>query len=348
MNFEPISKTITSLPALSVVGTLHDYERVLQTIVAKREKRLVRTGVTCLALYMTPDIFIKNLILPSTEATFTPTPRDLADFFVEDLHPTEYPDAAKALALNREVNGELTKALNSTSLVYQLSCHIIARLLDQLEKHPILGPLYKSKEILFLLKGSMAQKRVLKALRPDLAGMIENAFGSGGDNDCMFMINPARADFGKIHALLTNFTNQVLLRALPQLSAGQINIPAQQISAIQVLGSTLPVTASTRQSFHMYLKDGRQMRTNTSSEKANVYVSWNDTLDFKDECGNACQFSLIRIKYAFDVQHCTGTRTFGAEVLDIAISQRGDYQLQNDFEHYRDDGWITALSFNDI
>jgi hypothetical protein len=354
MNFETFPSFTPTFPALSVAGILHDYAWVLQAAAVKREKRLARARLACIALSSDPDAFFASLRLPAVGAEEPLTAQDLAVFFdcgdrsVEPSYETTTftpANADKEIALAREINGELTKGLNRTSVMYKVTCGYLWQLLEGLKKHCVLGPLYKSKEILFLLKGSMAQKRVLGAARPDLAVAIEEAFGSGGDNDCVFLINPARADFEATHATLASFVNRFLLAALPRLSAGSINHTARQISAIHVLGERLEVAPTSRQSFRVHREAGGLVYAPVTAARYNVYMSWNDALDFVNEQGGACQFTLLRIKHAFDVRHGTGIRAFGAEVLDVAIPRRGDALLQRNFEHYRDDGWVTDLSF---
>lgn len=339
------------LTFVSCAQVYHDYQYLLLCSGQKQEKRLRRFRFICSLLSYNPDQFLDTVTLPQPTAGVGVKADDVTSFFENgDADEVHYEpmllnsqDTDVDLEIKRAICAELTNGVNRTDDVYNITCGYVSRLLKFLKKNPILAKLFDEKEVIFVLKGSMAQKRVFKAAYPNRVVDIEAAFGNGGDNDCNVLINPRRPDFAAIHRMVVEGVHTFLLQEVPRISIGSVNSFAKAIDSITVAGVQLKVRAHQRQGFHLSADGSGATWCNLQVTRHPVYVSRNDTLDFKDELGNRAKFTLLRLKYAFEVSLHGKGKIFGGEVLDIAVPDQNEYRIGLEFAQYQSGKWTTEL-----
>jgi hypothetical protein len=340
-----------SLMAVSASQILHDYEYLLRCTGQKQEKRLARYRFICGLMGYNPDQFLDTVALPPATAGAAIAPEAVKDFFRGPASEEVYyglralrgSDDPARTEIKRAICAELTKAVNSNDTVYLVSCGYASRLQVFLRKNPVLAALFESRDALFLLKGSMAQKRVLAAAYPDRRADVEAAFGTGGDNDCTLLINPYLPGFAGIHAMACDAIHTWMLNNAPRIGNGSVTHTAGPVRQIEVGGVTLEARACTRQNFHICADAQGVAVLNAHVERERVYVSRNATIDFDDELQNRAKFELIRFKQAFEVSLGGQTRVFGGEILDIAVPWWAEYRLLAEFEQYKRGKWVTRL-----
>jgi hypothetical protein len=242
-------------------------------------------------------------------------------------------DSANKLPIDTEIrkaiSGELTKALNCDDTVYDLTCVYVVRLIRELFKDLTLGPLLLTREIVFVLKGSMAQKRVFCQLYPQYAEQIMATFGFGGDNDCGFLINPDMDDFDKIHELLRDQVRYfVEVNKFNLALESELNIAMANVTSIKVGGVRLEVEAAATMDFQVSERDGMALQHTDEFYGANtVYCTVSDP-KFNDDGGNLARFNLCRAKACFKVTlPGVGWSYVGAEILDIATPYQNEARM---------------------
>lgn len=104
-------------------------------------------------------------------------------------------------------------------------------------------------------------------------------------------------------------------------------------------GMELHVEPAMRHHFQIYKSPSDSLLLHLNVMKCGVYTSYNDSLQFRDEIGRLCHFTLLRYKKAFQV----GNRILGAELLDISIPHKDEDKAIEHFKHYQTGEWITTL-----
>jgi hypothetical protein len=339
------------LPAITPEQILHDLKYLLKATAAKQDKRIKRFRLVARLLGEDPDAYLAQAALAPPQDGEGITRADLDAYFARKADEPCYEPVAlrakitpKELEIARALSAELTKQLNATDHVYNVSCGYVARLLKRLRKNPILGALFATGDMIFLLKGSMAQRRVLAAAYPAHAAEIEAVFGRGGDNDCNLLINPALPNFDKVHAMASDVIYTFLLEAAGRLSCGTVATAARAVREIEVAGVRLAVRPHVRQSFHISKGTADVSYLDFQVTRSAVYASRNDTLDFADELQNRACFGLNRLKYAMEVTHPNGGRRLaGAEIWDVANPLQPEYRLKIEYEQYSSGRWVAPL-----
>lgn len=319
---------------------ISDYLYILTSSRMKASKRIKRLSFICDLLGLNSNKLLNDAHVLK-EKPRKMTSRDLYEYFFSETNDDR--EDGKESDINKEIGDTLTKRLNADDVIYNMTCRYTYELVQQLKNHKIFGSLIANKSIIFLHKGSMAQKRLFKQLYPERSNEIEAVFGTGGDNDCTVLINPSLPNFNKTRYLLIDYIHHFLLQNVDSISEGIVNQYANSIKSIRLYGETLHISPCKRHYF-MILDNGDRV---TDHHRNKVYVSRNDNLNFLDEANNQAKFSLLRFKKAFKVRYRGISKNIGAEILDISVPDRGDYRLMTEFDKYKiPNNWTTTLNIS--
>lgn len=88
------------------------------------------------------------------------------------------------------VKAFITGCTHNAANMYRLSCHVVRMIKEEFFKDALLISLVRENKLLLILKGSQAQRIVLKKHFPDLQDVIDNEFGIEGDNDATLLLDP--------------------------------------------------------------------------------------------------------------------------------------------------------------
>lgn len=333
------------ISCVSPLQIFDDLKDCVTSSSTKVQKRLNRLRVLCILLKIDPDVFISHLkvceeknINPSIESIKKfinrPLPNNSSEIIIFDKEPVD--DSIKKL-----LESILTSKLNSDLMLYKITCGIVRRLMNSANRHSILGPLIKRKQLILVHKGGVAQRLVLLNKYPEHEEIIKQAFNLGGDNDTNIYIDPNIDNYEEIHKLTTDFVWDFLLKNINRFTQGTVNKYADNIKEIMILGESFPVKSVFRNNFRINTANDicEQQHMIIQGSKQGVFATRNDTLEFKDEVGRLCKFSLLRYKKAFQI----GERILGAEILDISIPHRAEEKSAIVFHQYKNGNYIKEI-----
>jgi hypothetical protein len=258
--------------------------------------------------------------------------------------------------IKREIEGNITRQLNSKYEVYLRSVHIAERLRRYLCANTDLKELFAAKEIMFVYKGSMMQRLVLLDEHPEHADEINEAFKLGGDNDCVILINPARRDHDALRKKIIALLQAKMLHMARGISYGTIGMEAKKIknTKINVINSDtnanieLTLNVASIATNHCTITAAKGENILTAGDTSSVYVSYNERIAIEHPDGRISLFSILRGKAAcrvyFGQDRGNNGVVCGCEVLDIAIPHKKDCDLKRDFEEYRSGGWVRQIN----
>lgn len=345
-------------PMVSPIQILHDLTDCVTTTNTKISKRLKRLRVACKCLNIDPDTYISNLVIPNEVGASVP----LSDFkeYLErpegshEIGLFELTGAPNGVA-KKAVEAVLTYELNSDLTLYYETCIIANKIVRKIQKHPLFGPFFDDKRIIFVHKGGIAQRISLLSKFPEYKEEIEEAFNLGGDNDCNIIVDPQLVDYERTRSLLVQFVHECMLKLVKRFTKGIAETKAKSISQITLSSGeesmVVPVKSIKRNNFNIYTKstsvssssgdesEGVPSVLDVTGLKGGVYVTSNDTLKFRDEIGRICHFTLLRYKKGFKI----GNRHVGAELLDISIPHRDESKACENFHHYYSGQWINFV-----
>lgn len=343
-------------PMVSPIQILHDLTDCVTTTNTKISKRLKRLRIACKCLNIDPDTYISNLVIPKELGVNLPLSE-----FKEYLERPEGSHESGIFELTgssddvakKAVEAVLTSELNSDLTLYYETCIVANKIVRKIQKHPLFGPFFDDKRIIFVHKGGIAQRISLLSKFPEYKDEIEEAFNLGGDNDCNIIVDPQLLDYERTRSLLVQFVHECMLKLVKRFSKGITETKAKSISQITLSSGdesmVVPVKSIKRNNFNIY-KSTSSTEESSSSESTNsvldvtdvksgVYVTSNDTLKFRDEIGRICHFTLLRYKKGFKI----GNRHVGAELLDISIPHRDESKACENFHHYYSGQWINFV-----
>jgi hypothetical protein len=336
---------------------LHDLVDCLTTSPHKIAKRLARLRLLCILMGIDPDAYIRHLVIPK-EVNVHATDAEITKFIWEKQGCEEYYGYAPIVyEKDRQINdtvkklieAELTSGLNADGVLYKLTCrNISAPLCKRLSKHSVFGPLMKAGDLQIVHKGGVAYYHLLCDEFPDRLEEIRRVFGYGGDNDISCMLNPNLEGYDDLHKLLVDYVWHYLVDKSSRFGEGSaINKRAKKLKTIKVGGVTMSVQPAERRSFQIRANGNVSLQENLVS-KHPVPVSRND-LDFPDEIGRPCTFTLVRAKKAlfvtpihsddFGALYDIEGQVFGSELIDLAIPHRKEDKYRLTFHYYKSGQW---------
>jgi hypothetical protein len=330
-----------TIETVSLTQILHDLTECVTTSRTKVAKRLIRLKVVCYLAGIDYESYIK--LHKIQEEDFLDITAEEILALTNVLQDITYDRVVLNGVLNdapkKAIEAALTSAINKDLHVYFVMCNLTCKLVKRLQRHTVFGPLYSSRDLIFLHKGGIAQRISLLHSFPQHAKEIKKAFGLGGDNDCTVILNPSLPQYDQVRTLLVGFIQHFMEEHLYQVSCGTIDTRAKLVKSISVAGLTLPVSKCERQSYNIRL-DGVTSIMDSSVSRTGVFMSVNDTLEFNDEIGRTAHFTLLRYKKSFNV----GSNTFGAELLDITIPYPNDVKSASDWYHYKSGNYTCKVN----
>lgn len=327
---------------------IHDLEDCLASSSEKIQKRLDRFKLLLQLYYgYTDDQIQKHVNIFYTDNIPIDYPPDINSMITYcmtrslPLHDKIYDNSKKDLniEIRKYICGILTSIINNDQLYKQTSC-AAQYIWYKIKCDTRLEKLVANKQILFVQKGSMAQRCVLMDQFYNTSSdvnkkKINTSFGCGGDNDCIIIIDPSLKNYATIHGIVKKIVLQEMLKnVLPFMTS----LPLPTYGNV----SKLETTFSSTKHPHIIIKlifnnyNYIHYKRNTSP----VYVSYNDSLNFYDNLQRKVHFTLIRYKYAMKIYK----KILYAELLDIAIPYNDDARAAHDFCLYRSGKWITTIN----
>jgi len=348
-----------TIPCVTPAHILHDLSDMVVTSPNKVTKRLNRLRVVCRAMKIDPEAWIATLKL-AEEKNMTITLDEINEYITreqsQDYEETiEFGTGDVDDRVKKTIEAALTAGLNRDLTLYKITTGVMRRIWSRICKHYIFAPLVKSRDLLLVHKGGIAQRLVLLQHFPELSDEIKQYFGFGGDNDVNLLLNPAFPEFESYHKVLVEFVHANMLSLVGTFSNGNVATLAKKVKTIRPADLVdLDVVPAMRNHFKIYDSvDGNHLGYNkgsvvsymdTSIVKSSVVVSNNDTLMFHDEVGRLAHFTLLRYKQSFRV----GTALCGAELLDIAIPHRDEAKMINSYHHYKSGQWVSDLDLSNF
>src|ERR1700758_4251515 len=281
------------IPCVSLIQILHDLTERVTISGVKLAKCLGRLRTVCVILGINPDIYIGQLRL-ARAVTTNVTDDELFEYLnqeTEEIYDRvilgeNYDDRVK-----KALEAELTTKLNSDLTIYKIICNYTCRLIKRLANHSILGPLYKSRDIIFVHKGGIAQRLSLIQAFPEHRDLIEQSFKLGGDNDCSVMINPNLEQYDEVRDLLIDWIYHYMIENASRFAIGSVANKAKNVKSITINGTEFTVAPSLHQNFHI-INENNVSQIIYTVNRNSVFISRNDNLSFRDETGRPVCFTL--------------------------------------------------------
>ncbi len=323
---------------------LHDLTDCVTTTPSKVNKRVNRLNVVCKLLKLNDD-YIFNLKLCKEYPTSW-DPDDIQAFVntplpYYDSNVVLFGDETKNDSIKKLIESELTSNLNSDLELYIITCGIVRKMFFIMSRTKGFKTLIETNRIILVHKGGVAQRLILLSKYPEHEIAIKRYFALGGDNDCCLYIDPSLSDYTDIHKQCVTFVWDYMVDYLPSFAKGIVNQYANQVKSINIIGKNYPVKACSRRSFTINCptSDIPKHHMIVMDQNEAVFASRNDTLEFNDEIGRLCKFSLLRYKKAFLV----GNRMLGAEILDISIPYMTEVKSAETFHEFKSGAYIDEL-----
>jgi len=333
------------IPCVSSLQILHDLVDCVTHSRTKVDKRIQRLTVMCTLIGVDPEIYISNLKI-CKEKTPLISINDIKEFISKPLpiHENErviFDHSPADDSIKKLLEARLTTKLNADLILYKITCGIVSRLFCKIKRHPTFKALVANKQIILVHGGGIAQRLVLTNEYPEHRALIEKYFGLGGDNDCCLLLDPFTENYDGVYKELVEFVWNFIMKEINCFSYGVVNAYANAVTSIEVMGETLKVTPTDRNHFVISSskEDPKLSYMDVHSDKNCVYATRNETLEFKDETGRLCKFTLERIKKAFKI----GERVIGAEILDISIPHKKEEKILSNFGRYKSGEWIKDV-----
>ncbi len=334
------------IPVVSPEQILHDLTDCVTSTNVKIAKRLRRLEVVCKCLDINYDDYLSKLTIP-VESILEFEEAALDDYLskppcknddpVVRLEETDQSDDK----YKKTLEALLTASLNNDMVLYLATSEIAVKIVKRLSNHSIFGPLLRDKKIVFVHKGGIAQRLSLLQSFPQYEDEILSAFNLGGDNDCTIIVDPVLPCYNFIRSLLVGYVRHCMIEFVSRFSEGPVNQKAYEIRSIEFESIKIDVQPVNRKNFQIYETGGvSYMDIDVYTLTNGVYTTSNDTLNFIDEVGRICHFTLIRYKRSFQV----GNRVIGAELLDISIPHKDEEKASEKFHEYQSGNWVSYVT----
>jgi len=249
--------------------------------------------------------------------------------------------------VKKAIEAALTEKMNNDKnlTTYKITSGIFRKICKGIQRHSVFAKYCASKQILFIQKGSVAQRLSLLSefKEPYQVELINKHFALGGDNDCTILIDHNLPNCMDLHKALSEYLHVKMLEYVAGLSNGNIQRIAQGVKKINVSGVELEVEPCMRQHFSIKRANAETDEPEVNAvmdlsvERNGIFFSENDTLKFTDEVGRICNFTLFRYKKAFKVRvpSTPGYKILGAELLDISMPKPDSDKSRNSFHLYK-------------
>jgi hypothetical protein len=317
---------------------IHDIEDCLRSSEEKQQKRLKRLHVLFTLNGYSQDYIdtrIKQLNLQTQRNTCDEYSVAFLQTFCEkgmrfNNHIVRIDNVDPFANIKKYICNLLTNKINNPSVYHQTTC-VSQHIWYNLQMDRLLAPYCEKKQILFVQKGSMAQRCVLLQNFPNNKSLIDSAFGCGGDNDCIVLIDPTLKNFNKIHTIIKKKILKLMMKLDLKLELADTGYIDELDT--NFIASDHPHIITQRCNKNLgYAK--------YISNSNSIYVSYNDCLEFFDDQCRKAHFTLLRYKYGMKVYN----KIFGGELLDIAIPYSDDVKSANTFYMYKTQQWTTFIT----
>jgi len=273
-------------------------------------------------------------------------------------------------AARRQIESELTNAVNTNSAAFEQSCLYLTKVCAALSENQLLKPLLGSC-IRIIFKGSQSHKRALINAFPQATLEILEIFNSAGDNDIGISID---ADLiaetlktvgiervaGKCYENIFDAVYSTVHNVLQTLSEEDPDVDILPTGQVNINGTRVMFASTVDLSREISRADNEDKLISRYGDKfSKMICTSNKSIQFcntdpSKSCIQAlidgdsiCNFGLVRLRvpYWVIVNHQFGahrTRLSG-EFLDIAISHHDDPQVTENKELFKPVGGSPAL-----
>lgn len=241
---------------------------------------------------------------------------------IESVKEDNRIEMSETFRLKTEIKGALTNIMCDKTALYPLSAQLLACVRDKLCQDVYLSQHLRSKDIMIVMKGGIAQKNAMKMIKPDMSGIIDRSFGLDGDNDVTILINPDlhENDFNESMRRTLDLVVEALEEQRDSRAVKEIN------SIIESLIEGSEVTSHTRRDFT--IENGRAHKRGLPHE---FYISRCDEYNFNPHE----RFALVRFMRCYYLHRTSYKGKAASEVLDISVPLQDNAHLREEFAKFQ-------------